>query len=510
MRALLRILAVVALTGAGCHRAAPVAAVARAAETYADNLLLLVVYLPNAGSFSLVAPQSTPPDQLVAQGRAAAAAQCAAPCRGLHFVLGLNYFNVNSPPPPGHAYAPELVNHYVDGAKTLVSYLDSSSLDAKSKRDSLQEVLTQESALRGHVLAVIAQFRDGKQQLIDEASQKIKDSAAATVGQEMTTLADIKQKTQMLQQITSDYAQAMAALAGAYSTVVAEYQAYRALEADSTKEVVQIAQSAATAGLDALAPLQLQLQELDSSESQLPEDLEVAIARITHQLTDAQESFDDRLAPYATFMTQQGFTTPDATSVPLASLSSMRDYCVAREDRMGKAVAQVAEGLSRRVTALIVQGVATATQPTLLQAAALQASAGFISDTNARLAHLWQTLPKSRVLELSFLSAKYDEMTSLLQLEPMCASAPPAYMQTGCNLLQSQFSRAHTWIRSTAPSVIRIQAQMMSSAGVDATKTAAIVAEVNGGQVRQAAFDQDLLLQATDLATPDGGVAEDE
>jgi hypothetical protein len=96
-------------------------------------------------------------------------------------------------------------------------------------------------------------------------------------------------------------------------------------------------------------------------------------------------------------------------------------------------------------------------------------------------------------------------------MESLCnAAAPPAYLQTSCLLAKPQFGKARDWINKTAPSTIRIQVSLMKSANVDATKLAAVSAELAAGQVREAAYDHDVLLHATDLpATPadstDGG-----
>lgn len=485
-----------------------------ASTTFDDNNWSITVKPPAGASWSdfyLTQPQSTPLSTFFAQAQAKLASVCAAPCAGVTIGLTLIPSNVLAPPPPDHAYSPATVQHYMDGIGKLMTFLPTAGLNAASMYKSLNDILGNASAARVHIDGIITQFNTNKQKLINDVSNQLKSMAAPIVGQEMAQLADTKQKTQLLQQYTSQYSSAAAALSGDYQVVTGLYKSYRATEAAVVQQVSSIATSAGTATLDTVDGLQQQLRDLDKSEAVTPEELNVAILRLKKQLKNIQDIYDSQVGPFADFLTKNSITKPDATSVATTSLGSMSDYCLGREQRVRGAIAQVNEGLSRRVTALLVQATDKAVQPTLLAGAQLQASQGFVDEINGRLAHLWDKLPTSATLKLSFISAKYDEMVELLQLEPMCNNTPPAYMQTGCLLLKPQFTKAHDWINKTAPSVIRIQALMLKNAGADAAKTTAITTEVNAGQVRQAAYDEDVLLRATDLPTsPDGGTDEDE
>jgi hypothetical protein len=485
-----------------------------AASTSADNDWSISVKPPYGAKWSdfyLTAPQSTPIATFFAQGQAQLASLCPSPCAGVTIGLTLVPSNVKAPPPPDHAYSAASVQHYLDGIGKLMTFLPTAGLNAASIHKSLDDTLGNAETARVHIDGIITQFNTNKQKLINDVSSQLKSMAAPIVGQEMAQLADTKQKTQLLQQYTSNYSSAASALSGDYQVVTGLYKSFRATEASVIQQVSAVATSAGTATLDSIDGLQQQLRDLDKSEAVTAEELNVAILRLKNQLQNVQQVYDSQVDPLADFLAKNSITKPDATSVARTSLGAMSDYCLGREQRVRGVIAQVNEGLSRRVTALLVQATDKAVQPTLLAGAQLQASQGFVDEVNGRLAHLWDKLPTSTTLKLSFTSAKYDEMVELLQLEPMCSSTPPAYMQTGCLLLKPQFTKAHDWINKTAPSVIRIQALMLKNAGADASKTTAITTEVNAGQVRQAAYDEDVLLRATDLPTsPDGGTDEDE
>jgi hypothetical protein len=502
------------ILAAGCSwRSTPKAAARSQADTLqSDNQWIFGAQAPGTPLNAPIAPQSTPIATFYQQSLTALHTTCPSPCRGAIITVSLLPTNVTGAPAPDHPYSAKAVQHFVDGLNQLLTFLPTAGLDAVSMSRSLTDLQSQAARVRQHVVDVPGAYAQKKQAIIDSASQQIKDAAGPVISDEMRQLATTKGVTQALQTIVADYTSAAAALAGDFQVTAKSYNLYRGLEVGVTQQLTQLATSAATADIEALAQLQVQLRDIDVSESNLAEQLEVTIARQRALLGDVQASYDARIAPYADFLATNKMAKPDATAVALASLQSMNGYCLQREDRMRAAIDQVADGLSRRVTALLTAATDAATQTTLLASAQLHASSDFVAESNARLAHLWSKLPTSTVLKLSFLSAKYDEMTAFLQLEPICASTPPAYMQTGCLLLKPQFSKAHDWINRTAPSVIRIQAMMMKSAGIDAAKTDAVVAEANAGHTAQAAFDQDILLRDDDLAVAnvDGGVEGDE
>lgn len=504
------------MLAAGCSGRTRVKTAARAqADTLqSDNQWIFSAQAPGKPFNAPIAPQSTTPiATFYQQSLAQLYAVCPAPCRGATITVSLLPTNVTGAPAPDHPYSPRAVQHFVDGLNQLLTFLPAAGLDAVSMSRSLADLQDQSGRVRQHlVVEVPGLYAQKKQAIIDGASQKIKDAAGPIISDEMKQLATIKGATQALQGIVADYTNGAAAFAAEFQTTVKSYNLYRGLEANVTQQLASLAASAGNADIDALGQLQVRLRDIDVSESSLAEGLQVTIGRLQASLGDVQAVYDTRVAAYSDFLTANGMTKPDATSVALASLNSMKGYCMQREAQMRGVVDGVADGMSRRVTALLTAVNDAATQSTLLASAQLHASSDFVADINGRLSSLWAKLPTSTVLKLSFLSAKYDEMTAFLQLEPVCASTPPAYMQTGCLLLKPQFSKAHDWINRTAPSVIRIQAMMMKSAGIDPTKTDAVVAEVNAGHTAQAAYDQDLLLRDSDLAVSntDGSIGGDE
>jgi hypothetical protein len=492
---------------------AKVGAVHSADMIFDDNQWYVIATTPK-GSREFDAWQSkTTLAALYAQAKAAAQSDCGgdAVCiRGLRYTTAVTCLNVWSPPPPQRPLSQPLLQHCYDGVNQALQFIRSSGLPAEDLDQSLRDVnsvlQTIAIQLRGMPDSVAAK----KQALIGSASATLKNEGMAVVGQEKMALADLKQNTLAVQAILSTYTSGVSALNGQFAALTQSYQAYRALEPSTMSKLAQIATQASTSDLTNFAAIQDQLLMLDASEAQLPEQLVLLTNRMSSQLLQQQQLFDDHIAPYLDFMKTQNLSKPDATTVALRSLDAMYHYSIGREDNVRRAISKIIDGLAQRIQALVLQNANTASQPALAAAAQLAASTDFVNQVNERISNLWQTPPVSVNLQLPYLSAQHDRVTTFLGLEPMCTGTVPSYMQTGCKLLQPEFSRAHSYMKSGLASNLRLAVYFMSQANVSPTLLVNLQADLTAGKLAQAVLDNDAILHATDSPTlpppPDGGV----
>ena len=406
---------------------------------------------------------------------------------------------------PGTMSSVAELQRFSDGQNAIGVFFGNYGLSAKSVAESYADMEDATDAQYVYFQSLGQRFVDARQSLIDHATKKIRDQATPLIGQALTELAETKQKIRELKAITDAYVATVTALGASYTDVANAYQSYRAGETDANGKLTAIANAASASHLEDIPAIEQQLIALDAQESLLPEQLAIAVGRLSSQLGAAQATYERALEPYTAFMAAHGLAKADTTSVALRSLDNMYAYSRAREKRVQDAVVLLNQGLQRRVNALVLAQAAAASQPALLQAAQLAASTNFINDMNGRVKDVWKDPPTSTTLQLTYVAAQYDGFVTFLQLEPMCQAPVPSYMQTGCNLLRPEFSRAHGFIDGTLPGVIAIDLDFMTSANVDASAIADVNAELQAGNLAQATRDHDTLLRETDLPPPAGG-----
>jgi hypothetical protein len=503
-RTLIATLLLAAACGAHPESPAPVARLAQGldqGEGPGDNEWKIYVVGYETGYVQ--SPQATPPADVYNFFKAYRPDFCkngehGPACMNNAIAFSLEPNNVRGPLPPDTAYSPKVVRHYIDGEKQLMAFINQSDMNAASVRASLDLIQGWHSAIMGRA-AFPDQVKQRRQDVKDDVTGKLTKVAEATIGPEKAALADSKLKIANIKAYTDEYVKASTALATDFQSLTVQYRAYRATESSSFDAINKIAQTAKDADLTTIAALKQQLGQLSSSESLQPEQIVLDTGRLSSELTQVQAHYDKGLEPLIQFMKDKSFKKPDETTVALHSLSEMYAYCLGREGQITQAILRVYDGLNRRTQGLLAQATDQATRDTMVKTAQLRSSSAYIADVNTTRDSLWKTLPQSTKLKLSYLSDKFDEMTAFLQRETLCTGTVPDYMQTGCNLMKPDFTKAHDWLNKTGPSTIRIQLLLMKQAKLPQDRIDAITAELAAGKTRQAAGEHDALLATSDL-----------
>jgi hypothetical protein len=124
-----------------------------------------------------------------------------------------------------------------------------------------------------------------------------------------------------------------------------------------------------------------------------------------------------------------------------------------------------------------------------------KASAVFVDASKARVNAFQSTPPLSPKLGLPYLAKRYDELTALLQMQPLCDPTSSSWREAGCASLRDNFKDAATYLKTTLPSLITTDLAAMKAAGVDAALLDAAKAKLDAGDVKAAAVLHDAALR---------------
>ncbi len=343
-----------------------------------------------------------------------------------------------------------------------------------------------------------------KTNAIQEASEAIRKKVLevdAQKGPLVNALADVRIKIGEMKTIVEQTKGRLVALQPTYKSIVTEYKAYRATEADVSARLKAFSESASQADLQALGTVKTAFAEFERQEASIPNAfLDHAIA-FRAQLVAVQGNFDRQMQPYMSFASSHGIRIPALVTSSLNSVGNMLGYCESRRATVAESVARLVDGMRARTDALIELEVDRSTRDTLANARMLDASRQFLDLANTRIKDLWAETATSPSLKYPFLAAKYDRMETFLQFESACSQAAIAsssWMKTGCNAMQPSFERAHAYLSDTLPGALRMRITLLRRRGANDTLLSEIEAGLTSGNLRPAVQAYDAAIRLID------------
>lgn len=356
-------------------------------------------------------------------------------------------------------------------------------------RDKTMSAESYRATLAGHMGALIKQARDRQAQLLAEKPDDpvehfkagLTDKANVEKSPIVADLAKEKQAQIGLQSELDKAIAAIAPLSEAYAHVVTEYEAYRATESAEGATFVTLAETASQSTLDTIDAAEQSIVAAARDAGAKPNDLRVDAAKAAGELDAFEVELRRRLASYTAFTRDHGITAPDMTSSALRSLAAMLTYVQLRTAHSEATANSVLEDLAARRKALELRDTAH------LSALALRLS----------ISHLAGLTATSVKLKLPYLADRYDQLSALAQLEPVCEAPSPDAEDTGCAELLPQMTSARSEL-TRIPAAIREGLATMRRSGVDARAIATVEAWLSAGDAKAAALAYDATVRGTD------------
>lgn len=202
------------------------------------------------------------------------------------------------------------------------------------------------------------------------------------------------------------------------------------------------------------------------------------------------------------------------TSSALRSLNAMLGYIQHRVTRSDALAASLLNGVATREQALLLLNngsssaksngpnsstpVSQAARDEIAQALLVKASTTFSDIATARVGALAAALPTSATLKLPYLARRYDQLTALLQMEPLCDPSSSSWRETGCVPLRKSFTAAKTTLETELPTLLAAGISLMRAKGADAMLLDAAQAKLDLGDVKGAAILHDAAVRGTE------------
>jgi len=127
-----------------------------------------------------------------------------------------------------------------------------------------------------------------------------------------------------------------------------------------------------------------------------------------------------------------------------------------------------------------------------------KAEAVFAEASKARVNAIQGASQVSAKLGLPYLAKRYDELTTLLQMQPLCETASASWRSAGCASLKGNFEGATTYLKTTLPAQLSTGLSAMKAAGADAALLDAAKAKLDAGDVKAAAVLHDAALRGVE------------
>ena len=126
------------------------------------------------------------------------------------------------------------------------------------------------------------------------------------------------------------------------------------------------------------------------------------------------------------------------------------------------------------------------------------ASTAFSVTAAARLAALAAPLPKSETPGLPYLARRYDDLTALVQMEPLCEPSSSGWREIGCVSLRQKVTTAKTALKADLPALIAAALTLMRAKGGHAALLDATQARLDQGDIKGAALLHDAAVRGTE------------
>ena len=409
--------------------------------------------------------------------------------------------------------SPDNLRAWYADIDTLLAFVRDTKKNAESYKASM-------NGLMGHLLE---EARDRQTALLAQPSidavgnfkTAVVDKANAEKSPIVASIANDKQAMTVVQAVFDLAKSKAASLSSAYTGVASQFTAYRATEAAETQAYVALAQQASQSTLVTLPDVEHAILLAGQAASAKPNDLSVAAMKLAAQIqvfdVDPELAFT---AQQSDFLATHGAVRPDMTSSALRSLNAMLGYIQHRVARSDAVAASLLHGVATREQALLLLNegsssakstgpygstpVSQAARDAIAQTLLLRASTTFSDAATSRLAAVAGDLPASKTLKLPYLARRYDQLTTLLQMEPLCDPSSSSWRESGCVLLRKNFSAAQASRMTDLPALIAAGISLMRQKGVDAVLLDASQAKLDVGDVKGAALLHDAAVRGTE------------
>jgi hypothetical protein len=389
-------------------------------------------------------------------------------------------------------------------------------------RDTKRSAESYKASMEGHLGKLPDDVNDVQAalralQTVDAAGNfktALGDRAGAEKSAIVAALAGDKQSMAAAQGAFDQAKSDAAPLASAFTTLTAQFVAYRATEAAETQVYVTLAQQASQSTLATLPGVEQAILTAAQGASAAPDALALAAMKLSAEIQSFEVASQTALDDHADFLATHGAARPDLSSRALRSINAMLGYIQQRVARSDATAASLLRGTATREQALLMLGdgssspkwegpsspkyLTQASRDTIAQNLLIKAGAVFIGTASARVAAIDDQLPKSKSLKLPYLAQRYDQLTVLLQLEALCDPASSSWREAGCVMLRTRFKSAKTARSTELPALIAAGIAKMRDEEADAALLDAVQARLYAADIKGAALLHDAALRGTE------------
>ena len=289
-----------------------------------------------------------------------------------------------------------------------------------------------------------------------------------------------------------------APFAASYETLVDDFIAYRATEADETNLYTRWSQEASGSDLDALDDVESAIAQVARNASAQPNEFLLSGMQLTAEILQFESNSRNALAPHTDFMTAHGARMPDLSSGALRSIHAMLGYTQQRVTRSDATAKSLLLGVNMRRQALHLLANAPAPlRTTITNDLLAKASTSFATSAQVRVDAL-ATISMSNPLGLPYLAPRYDEFAAVLQMAPLCNATTSSWRESGCASLRPKFKDASKYLKVTLPAEISQGLTTMRNQCVDPVLIDKVQDKLKAGDIKGAALAHDVLLRSTE------------
>lgn len=325
----------------------------------------------------------------------------------------------------------------------------------------------------------------------DRFKEAMTEKANAEKEPLVAALAEDKQSMAAVHVIFDRAREDAAPLKAEYARLAARFAEYRATEAAETKAYAALSAQASRSAIEELDAVEEAILAAAREASGAPSELSAEIMALSARIQASAVALEEALAPHREFLATHGAAMPDMSSGALRSLNAMLGYVQQRIARSDRTATALLGGVRlRRQALLALQGdedARAASARSRIEAA----SATFLAGAQARAAAIAKPRPAAIRLGLPYLADRCRELSSLLQMRPLCEAASSSWREAGCAALRGRFEAAETELKTTLPRMIEEGLAAMRAKGVDAALLDAAQAKLDAGDVMGAAIAYD-------------------
>ncbi len=393
--------------------------------------------------------------------------------------------------------SPDRLDAWLADIDKVVMYLRDTKRNAESYKASLEGNL--ESLLRQATERQAAILAEMPVDAIGGFKTALVDKAGAEKDPLVAARAMDKQAMGAAQAVFDQERSEIGPLGATYADLVTAFADYRATEAAETATYALLSAQASEAAAEAIPDIEQAILSASLAASAKPNALRVSAMKLSAQIQVTEIASQKAIGPHQEFLATHGAALPDMTSGALRSITAMLGYVQQRVARSDATAIRLLEGAAMRAQTLTLLKTKDAgARLKIAQADLLKAGTTFQAGATARVAALSAAPEASKALRLPYLARRYDQITALLQMQPLCQPASSSWREAGCSALRGQFSAAAAYRETTLPVLITAGVATMRDKGVEAALLDAVQAKLKAGDVKGAALVYDAAVRTTE------------